>query len=141
MTPIASHMHALVALVTVVALLLYFWMGLRVGRARSQHGVAAPSMTGNADFERVVRVQANTLEWLPLFLVSLWLFAIYLGDLPAAAIGVIWIVGRMLYMVGYSRDASARSSGFLIQLAATALLMFGVLIKAVMLLASGGMTA
>jgi hypothetical protein len=39
----------------------------------------------------------NTLEWMPLFLPSLWLFAMYLGDASAAALGAIWIVGRILY--------------------------------------------
>ena len=29
----------------------------------------------------------NTLEWMPIFLPSLWLFAIYLSDAFAAALG------------------------------------------------------
>jgi glutathione S-transferase len=120
--------HLLVALVTLLALLLYFWMGLRVGQARSKFGVAAPAITGNPDFERAFRIQANTLEWLPLFLVSLWLFAIYWGnDWVAAGVGVVWIIGRFLYVTGYSREASARSRGFGIQALATGVLLFGAL--------------
>jgi len=119
--------HALVAIVTLCALILYFVMGLRVGRARSKYGVVAPAVTGNADFERVFRVQANTLEWLPLFLVSLWLFAIYWNDLVAAGIGVVWILGRLLYMTSYSRDASTRGAGFAVQALATGILLFGAL--------------
>lgn len=141
MTPAHVSTHALVALVTVAALLVYFWMSLQVGRARSQYGVPAPAMSGNADFERVARVQGNTLEWLPLFLVSLWLFALYVSDVAAAALGLVWIVGRLLYMTGYSREASARSTGFLIQMSATALLLLGVLVKAVVLLVHGGLMA
>ena len=57
--------HSYVALVTVAALLVYVWMGVRVGRARAQSGVAAPAMTGDPILERHIRVQANTLEWLP----------------------------------------------------------------------------
>ena len=68
--------HALVAIITLLALLLYFVMSTRVAAARSKYGVAAPAISGNPDFERVFRVQANTLEWLPLFLASLWLFAL-----------------------------------------------------------------
>ena len=121
--------HALVAIVTLCALILYFTMGLRVGQARTQYGVVAPAVTGNPDFERVFRVHANTLEWLPLFLVSLWLFALYWNDRAATVIGVIWIVGRILYMTSYSKDASKRSTGFGIQALATGILLFGALGK------------
>ena len=119
--------HTLVAIVTLVSLLLYAFMGVRVGQARSKFGVTAPAISGNADFERVFRVQANTLEWLPIYLVSLWLFAIYWNDRVAAAVGLVWIVGRILYMTGYSREAAARSLGFGIQVFATAVLLFGAL--------------
>ncbi|MEO8813508.1 MAG: MAPEG family protein [Caulobacteraceae bacterium] len=119
--------HALVGIVTLLALLLYAFMGVRVGRARSTYSVPAPATTGNADFERVFRVQANTLEWLPIFLVALWLFAIYWNDRVAALLGLVWIVGRILYMTGYAREARARSLGFTIQMAAAAILLFGAL--------------
>ena len=119
--------HALVAIVTLLALILYFVMSLQVARARSQYNVAAPAISGNLDFERVFRVQANTLEWLPLFLVSLWLFAIFWNDRIAAIVGVVWIVGRILYMTGYTKEASARSMGFMVQALATGVLLFGAL--------------
>ena len=64
------------ALVTLLAIGLYFLTGLQVGKARQTFGIKAPAITGNPDFERVFRVQMNTLEWLPIFLPSLWLFAI-----------------------------------------------------------------
>jgi glutathione S-transferase len=120
--------YTLVAIVTLLSLLLYFMMGLRVGQGRTEFGVAAPAMTGHPEFERRVRVQANTLEWLPIFLVSLWLFAIYWSDdRIAAVIGVIWIIGRILYMTGYSKAASSRGPGFGIQALATGVLLFGAL--------------
>lgn len=129
--------HRLVAIVTLVSLLLYFFMGLNVGRARSKHGVPAPAISGNDDFERVFRVQANTLEWLPLFLVSLWLFALYWNEAFAAVMGVVWIVGRVLYMTGYTRAANARSIGFGIQALATGVLLFGALGKIIWTMAQG----
>lgn len=120
-------MHSLVAIVTLLTLLLYFWMGLAVGRARARFGVAAPAISGHPDFERVFRVQANTLEWLPIYLPSLWLFALAWNDRVAAGLGVIWIVGRYLYMTGYSKAAERRELGFMIQALATAVLVFGAL--------------
>lgn len=126
--------HTLVAIVTLLSLLTYFWMSFRVAQARAKHGIAAPAVTGHDDFERVVRAHYNTLEWLPIFLPSLWLFAIYWqADMIAAGIGVVWIIGRILYALGYAKEAKARSTGFLIQSLATAVLLFGALIKAVML--------
>jgi glutathione S-transferase len=121
--------HALTAIVSILALLLYFYMSLRVGAARAKYEVPAPAITGNLDFERVFRVQANTLEWLPIFLTSIWLFSFYWDDRVAAGLGVVWIVGRALYLTGYSRAAPARSTGFLVQLLAAAVLLFGALGK------------
>src|SRR6185295_14288193 len=96
--------HYEVAVVSLLALLVYFWMGLSVGRARAQYGVAAPTMTGDPVLERHIRVQANTLEWLPIFLPALWLFAIYWNDRVAAGLGVVWIIGRIIYRFGYVAD-------------------------------------
>lgn len=117
--------HVYVAIVSLLALLTYFWMGLQVGRARAKCGIAAPSMTGDPVLERTIRAHHNTLEWLPLFLVPLWLFAIYWSDLVAALVGVVWIVGRILYQVGYVRDPAKRELGFMIQALAVAVLLFG----------------
>jgi glutathione S-transferase len=122
-------MHSLVAIVTLLTLLLYFAMGLAVGRARAKFGIAVPAISGNPDFERVFRVQANTLEWLPIYLPSLWLFALAWNDRVAAALGLVWIVGRYLYMTGYAKAAESRELGFMIQALATAVLLFGALGK------------
>ena len=94
-----------------------------MSRARVKFGVKLPAISGNPDFERVFRAQMNTLEWLPIFLPSLWLFAIYIGDGSAAAIGAVWVVGRILYVLGYAKAVEKRGPGFAIQaLAAIALL-------------------
>lgn len=119
--------HSYVALVTIAALLTYLWMGVRVGQARAKSGVAAPAMTGDPILERHIRVHYNTLEWLPIFLVGLWLFAIYWNDLAAAGLGVIWIIGRIVYALGYVSDPKKREVGFMIQLFATAVLLLGAL--------------
>jgi len=108
-------MYHLTALMTLLAVLLYLVTGVRVGRARSTFGIQAPATTGHPDFERAFRAQMNTLEWLPVFLPSLWLFAIYIGDAGAAGLGLVWIVGRILYVVGYARAAEKRHIGFLVQ--------------------------
>jgi glutathione S-transferase len=113
------------ALVTCLAVLFYFYTSALVGRARRKYGVKLPAISGNPDFERVFRGQMNTLEWLPIFLPSLWLFAIYVSDPIAAALGLVWIVGRILYVLGYARATEKRGPGFLIQSLAVIVLWLG----------------
>jgi glutathione S-transferase len=127
--------HAYVAIVTLLALLTYFWMGLQVAGARRKCGIAAPAMTGDPTLERTIRAHYNTLEWLPIFLGSLWLFAIYWSDLVAAAVGAVWIVGRIVYQTGYVQAAEKREVGFFIQAIATAVLLFGALGRLIYVLA------
>ncbi|THD74330.1 MAG: MAPEG family protein [Phenylobacterium sp.] len=127
-----------VALVTLLALATYFWMGLNVGRARGKSGIAAPAVTGDPLLERAFRAHYNTLEWLPIFLVSMWLFAIYWNQLIAAALGVVWIIGRIMYATGYVADPSKRSTGFLVQFVAAAILFVGALGRIIYLLATVG---
>jgi len=120
-------MYHFTALVTCLAILFYFFTSTRVARARASFDVKAPAITGNPDFERVFRVQMNTLEWMPIFLPSLWLFAIYISDPIAAALGLVWIAGRVLYMTGYSQAANKRGTGFGIQALAAGILLSGAL--------------
>jgi len=118
----------LVGIVTVLALALYIYMGIRVGQARQKFDVKAPATTGHPDFERIFRVQANTAEWLIVFLPALWLFETFVHDYIAAILGIVWIVGRYVYMEGYAEAAEKRSAGFGIQALATLILLLGTLV-------------
>jgi glutathione S-transferase len=118
-------MFHLTALVTCLSILMYFLFSYQVGKARTSFGVKAPATTGDPDFERIFRVHMNTLEWMPIFLPALWLFAIYLSDAIAAGVGVVWIGGRILYMTGYAKAANKRSLGFGIQASAAIILWVG----------------
>src|ERR1700757_1747063 len=111
-------MYHFTALITCLAILLYFLTGIQVSKARAAFGIKVPATSGNPDFERVFRVQMNTLEWMPIFLPSLWLFAVYISEAVAAGLGVVWIAGRILYLIGYSEAAAKRGRGFGIQAAA-----------------------
>ena len=115
------------ALVTCLAILFYFFTTIQVSKARAAFGIKVPATSGNPDFERVFRVQMNTLEWMPIFLPSLWLFAIYISDPIAAVLGLVWIAGRILYLTGYSQAANKRGTGFGIQASAAIVLWAGAL--------------
>lgn len=96
---------------TFAALLTYCWFLLKVGQARRKFGVEAPRTTGNADFERIFRVQQNTVEQLVLFLPSLWIFGFYVSDMLAGLLGLGWTAARALYAAEYYADAKTRGPG------------------------------
>jgi glutathione S-transferase len=113
------------AVVTVLAVAFYFFLATRVSVARGKFNVPLPAVTGHPDFERVFRVHANTLEWMPIFLPLLWLCAIFFSDRTAAVLGLLWLGGRALYSAGYSQAVEKRLPGFFIQSMACVLLFLG----------------
>ena len=115
------------ALATVLAVLVYFSTTVLVSRARVKYGVAPPATTGNPDFERIFRVQMNTLEWMPILLPLLWLAGYFVSDIGAAVLGLVWSAGRVGYIVGYSKAVKSRALGFGIQAIACFALLLGAL--------------
>jgi len=113
---------------TLAALMLCLWTMYRVGKARAAHKVSAPAVDGPPEFLRVLRVQVNTIEQMTLFLPALWLCAWVLSDRWAAAAGAIWVTGRIVYALGYYREAAKRSAGFGLSLFATSALMLGTVV-------------
>ena len=122
------------SLVTVLALILYFAVSANVGRARAKYKIAAPKMSGDPNFERVLRVQQNTLEQLILFLPALWLFSQFVSPVWGAGIGAVWVMSRILYAWGYYQAAEKRALGFGISLLTTIVLLLGSLAGIVMAL-------
>lgn len=109
--------YPLTAIVTVVALVLYFVVTMNVGRARVKYDVLAPRTDGPEEFQRYFRVQMNTLEQIVLFLPLLWLAALTVHDGLAAAIGLFWPVGRTIYARTYYRNPAKRGPGFVVGIA------------------------
>jgi glutathione S-transferase len=102
------------SLVTTFTLLVYFVLTINVGRARAKYKVPVPQMSGEPNFERVLRVQQNTLEQMVFFLPALWLFSFYVNPLWGAGIGAVWVLGRIIYAWGYYQAAEKRGIGFAI---------------------------
>lgn len=125
-----------VSIITLLAALVCFGMAVQVARTRTKVGILAPVMTGDAALERTIRAHLNTVEWMPIFLPSLWLFAIYWSAAWAAILGLGWIVGRIVYFVGYVAAPTKRFPGFFIQSVAVFALLFGALGRIVYLAAS-----
>ena len=118
----ASFATLLTAVVTVIAVLVFFWTGLRVATMRGKHDVKVPATTGHPEFDCAYRVQMNTLEQIVIFLPLLWLSNSYfmLYALLTPILGLVWIIGRLMYAMGYSAtNPGGRSNGFLVAGVAT----------------------
>ena len=107
-------MSSYVALVTLLSVVLMLGCMGAVGLARGRHGIQAPATTGHPDFERIYRVQMNTLEASVMFLPALWVAGAFGNATWAASFGGVWLFGRVIYAVTYARDAKKRGAGFLI---------------------------
>lgn len=115
-----THLPALVVALTVLLLVLATWM---VGRARGRYGVKAPATTGHADFERVFRMQMNTVESTVAFLPCLWLATQYFSPLFAGIAGLVWVAARVWYAFAYAQAANKRGAAFIIAAAAAGALL------------------
>ena len=120
-----------VDIVTALAILQFIVFGFRVGAARGKYGIRAPAITGHETFERQFRVQQNTLESLIALLPGLYLFARYFGPYIAAALGVIYLIGRELYAYTYVKEPSKREVGYGMTFLPIVILVVGGLIGAV----------
>lgn len=101
-----------VVVVVMLALLQYTWFGIEVGRARGRFEVPAPATTGNESFERFFRAHQNTTEQLVVFLPAIFACAYSGSETLAAAMGLLFVVGRLMYFRGYTDPEKSRSLGF-----------------------------
>jgi glutathione S-transferase len=127
----------LVDIVAMLAVLQYMFFGMQVGKARGRYGVPAPAVSGNEQFERIYRVQMNTLELLVALLPALYAAARYWPPNYVAVAGVVYLVGRMLYWRAYVLAPSSRSLGFALSIGPVMALALAVLVPAAMGLGAG----
>ncbi len=113
-----------------LALVEYFYFVMAVGAARGKHKISAPAVSGNPEFERAYRVQMNTLEQLIVFVPSMICFATFVSERWAAIFGLVFVVGRMVYAIGYRKAADKRGWGFMISAIPQLILLVGGLIYA-----------
>jgi glutathione S-transferase len=115
------------AFVTLLDIIMYLGVTFRVAMARGKYKVQAPSTDGPPEFQRIFRVQQNTLEQLMLHLPILWIAAFAMDDVFAAAFGCVWLFGRALYAVRYYQKANRRTKGFMTAMLANGILLIGAL--------------
>ncbi len=112
-----------VELVAVIAVLQFFFFGFMTGQARRSSGLKAPAISGHEGFERMYRVQVNTLETLVAFLPALFIAAKYWPTILVAVIGAVYIVGRFIYWRAYVSAPAKRGMGFMVSIIPTSILL------------------
>ena len=103
----------LTALITLALLIEYFIFMMLVGAARGKTGIQAPATTGDPFFEATLRVQQNTLEQLIYVIPSLWICSYFLNELLAVSLGTVFLIGRIIFCVGYRTAPEKRAIGFM----------------------------
>ena len=121
----------LVQLVIGLALVQFFFFLFAVGKARETYKVAAPATTGNEVFERYFRVQMNTLELLVVFIPAISIFSQYFGSYLGAGLGVVYLLGRIVYFTSYVKDPKSRSMGYGLSVLPIMILLVGAIVGAI----------
>jgi len=121
----------LIYIIIGLALIQFQVFGFLVGRARGIYGVKAPAVAGHEIFERYFRVQQNTLELLVVLIPALPLFGYYVSAQWAAALGAVYLVGRVLFALAYIKAPEKRALGFVLSLFPLIVLVVGGTIGAI----------
>ena len=115
-------------LIVLLALIQYVWFTIRVGSTRGKYQVDAPSCKGDETWERLFRVQQNTMEQLVTFTPLTFTFAYYMSGFWVLVPGAIFIIGRFLYAAEYLKDPKSRAPGMMLTFTANIVLLLGTLI-------------
>ena len=113
---------------TLQAVAEYLFFTVQVGRARGRTELKAPAVSGDDEFERYFRVQQNTIEQLMIFVPSLIATGMFLSTVFAAVVGIVFIVGRAVYYVGYTQDPDKRGMGMVITFSSNVVLLLSGLV-------------
>jgi glutathione S-transferase len=118
-------------IVAMLAVLQYLVFGSLVSRARGRYGIKAPAVIGAEPFERLYRVQMNTLELLVAFIPALYVAGRYWPASYVAALGAVYLIGRLLYWRAYV-GARPRTLGFSLSLGPVIILALVALVPAIL---------
>jgi uncharacterized membrane protein YecN with MAPEG domain len=114
-------------LIILLALLQFIWFSMRVGMARGKYNIEAPACDGHETWNRLFRIQQNTMEQLIVLIPASYAFAYYLSEVWVVVPGAVFIIGRILYSAEYQKDPKTRTPGMVLTLLANVVLILGAL--------------
>jgi uncharacterized membrane protein YecN with MAPEG domain len=117
-----------VMLVLVLAVIEVMILGFLVARAREQYGVRAPATSGHPAWDRLNRTHQNSLEQLVLFIPLFLAYCFNTGLHTGIVLGLVYLVARIVYAVGYVRDSERRAAGAFLTFAVQVWLAVGAVI-------------
>jgi glutathione S-transferase len=124
---LAAPAAILSAAVTILTAMVLIFTMMLVGNTRTRHKIFPPAMVGHPEVERALRVQGNTIEQVVIFLPLLWVATLCFHGWIPAALGLVWCLGRVVYAIGYMKEANKRGPGFgIAALASLALLVLSI---------------
>ncbi len=112
-----------IELIGMLAVAQFFFFSFMTGVARGKSGLKAPAVTGDEGFERMYRVQVNTLELLAIFLPSLFIAGKHWSPVVVSVLGLVYLCGRFIYWRAYIGNPDKRRIGFILSMLPTLVLM------------------
>ena len=103
----------LIAFITVLILIQTLFFGFEVGKARGKYKIKAPAVSGDEMFDRHYRIHQNTIEQIVIFIPSLWLFGYFVHMNIGAGLGLLFLIGRLIFRSAYLKDPASREIGFI----------------------------
>jgi glutathione S-transferase len=121
-------MLSVVTLIMVLAVIEVLVLGFLVGRGRETYGVPAPATSGHPTWERLNRAHQNSIEQLVLFIPLFLAYCFNTGLRSGVLLGVLFLIARIVYAAGYTRDAERRAAGAFLTFAIQAWLAVGAVV-------------
>ena len=114
--------------IILIALLQFIFFTARTGFSRGKYDVKAPKTVGNERWERIYRIQQNTLEQLDIFIPSMVIFSLYVSATWVLLPGILFIAGRHIYSRLYLQSPENRGPGMILSFFSNIALVIGNLI-------------
>ncbi|XP_026228719.1 arachidonate 5-lipoxygenase-activating protein [Anabas testudineus] len=97
----------LLVIVTLISVLQNVFFAQKVERECKSH------KTNTSAFERVSCANRNCMDVYPTFLAVMWCAGVCLSQAPAAFAGIIYLLVRQKYFIGYLGQTSQSTPGYL----------------------------